>query len=243
MRAALLLAAALPAHANDLGAHIADAGLPIRSGCHWSRPGGDPWHGDNRRALIAMGVPADVARRIAARIGDGDSDGVVDFRRDGVASRDGIGYAPHFATTFGQAVCMDTRVAFDARRTEPADRYTDGAYTVVVARVCGNLALLSPAGTPHTTTLPPAAAPAVLWGYGSTAPPVYGPPAYGFAPVPWGSGWGVPGSPGMPHGAPPALLPPVAGPTIPATRAPVSAPGTALLIAAGIAAAITRRHG
>lgn len=235
MRAALLLAlaAALPAH----------AALPIIAGHGWQHPGRSPDAGPPEAALAASHLPADVQRRIAERIHLRDADGRVYFRRDAIVSADGEVFADSFDMSERSGLAVGQHVAFDAGRTEGADLYRDGPYTVAVADVCGNLAVLYRAGTPHVAH-PHPALPAVA----PVLPPwLGGPPAqpWGYMPAP-GIGPSLPAVPPTyvgpaPIGTAPPVLPPAERPIPEAPTSPVSAPGTLALIAAGIVAASLRK--
>lgn len=230
IRAALALALALPA---------AHAALPVHPPGQWVHVNRQPYIGTVRQALASFHLPRDVQSRLADRIERGDSDGRVWFTRHGIQADDGIVYAPEFLMTSGRHVAL-SRVGFEPTRSEPAERYTDGVYTVAVPIACGNVSLLHAAGypgaTPPQTVLPDAGALDSYGWNGWHVPHAFGAPG-AFYSVPHGYGpWQVPAVPPVhigpgPHG-------PV--PLVPAI--PVSVPGTALLVAAGVAAALYRRQ-
>lgn len=140
---------------NDLGRPV-KAPEPMPAGvrtqpigyvedCVWAKPGSDRWHGDNLAALLRAGIPVEHARIIAERIRAGARTGTVSFSHDGVVSDAGQRFSERFSMTFGNSLCRNSRVGFEAGRVEQGDLFVSGDYFVAMPYVCGNVTRLYPA--------------------------------------------------------------------------------------------------
>lgn len=174
--------------------------LQVRTGCRiaalgvapWSAPGAarrPTWERDTRRALAAMGVPAEHLTEAVTRIRSGRPDEVVGFGNlDGMSST-GARYLPAFSTTFmsGETpvVCHGSMLRFgNPHRREDALVYHVGGYRVAVFQACGNVSRILPAPpgwTPykpaegHALAVPPQIAPLPALPGPATAPLPYHP--------------------------------------------------------------------
>lgn len=174
---------AVPELADDRGTIVHAESTPrlqIRTGCKiaalgvapWSVPGlalqRPTWELDTRRALAAMGVPAEHLTDAVIRIRSGKPDEVVGFGNlDGLSST-GARYLPAFSTTFmsGETpvVCHGSMLRFvNPHRREDALVYHVGGYRVAVFQACGNVSRILPAPpgwTPYTPKAAPLPGPA-----------------------------------------------------------------------------------
>lgn len=190
---------AVPELADDRGTIVHAESTPrlqIRTGCKiaalgvapWSVPR-PTWEIDTRRALAAMGVPAEQLTDAVARIRSGKPDEVVGFGNlDGLSST-GARYLPAFSTTFmsGETpvVCHGSMLRFvNPHRREDALVYHVGGYRVAVFQACGNVSRILPAPpgwTPykpaegHALAVPPQIAPLPALPGPATAPLPYHP--------------------------------------------------------------------
>ena len=124
--------------------------LTIRRGCAWGVPGGNPYKGTVRQALVAARLPEDVTSKIGILIERGIVSDRVVITRDSINTTSG---KRRFDTTipsmaFGKTVCFGTRVNFQPGHVEVADIYdatdaTGAKVTVMVPYVCGNVSVLS----------------------------------------------------------------------------------------------------
>jgi hypothetical protein len=126
--------------------------LQLRRSCLWGVPGRTPYRGTVEQALTAARLPPDVVRRIAdmARAGTEDR---VEITRTGIRSTDGRRTFPaHIpAMGFGNSMCFDTVVNFQAGHVEYAALYetqdqAGRTYSVMVPFVCSNVSVLGARG-------------------------------------------------------------------------------------------------
>lgn len=138
---------------------VADAPLPAeppltyRQHCVWGKPGSNPYRGTVVQALQSARLPDEVVRQLAARVTAKQRSDRLEIRRDGIrALGSGRVFDPRrVALTYGQTLCLGSRVNFAAGHMEPADLYeaADAAgrvYAVMVPEVCGNVSVLSQQG-------------------------------------------------------------------------------------------------
>ena len=138
------------ATADDPAAdRAASAGLTLRQGCAWGLPGRNPYRGSTEQALTAAGLPPEVVRQIAAQRQAGRKDGRLTISREAIrldgGSRD---FNPQqMAMSFGNTLCLNTRVNFAPGHVEAADLYETRddlgrLHSVMVPDVCGNVTVL-----------------------------------------------------------------------------------------------------
>jgi hypothetical protein len=143
-------------------AETPEARLHARRHCAWGIPGRNPYRGSAVQALQTAQLSPTVVKAIAADIQAGRKVDRVTIRNDGiVAEQSGRVFdARRVALTFGMTMCVDTRVNFRPGHSEGADLYEamdeDGRiYAVMVPDVCGNVSVL---GQRFVKTSPEAAA-------------------------------------------------------------------------------------
>ena len=129
--------------------HTALAGLTLRQGCAWGQPGRNPYRGSTEQALTAAGLPPEVVRQIAAQRQAGQKVGRLKISRDAIWLEDGSReFNPRrMAMSFGNTLCLNTRVNFAPGHVEAADlfeaRDAQGhVHAVMVPDVCGNVTVL-----------------------------------------------------------------------------------------------------
>ena len=148
-------AADVPATATTVttatGATPAQTALKIRQGCAWGQPGRNPYRGSTEQALTAAGLPAEVVQQIAAMRQGGQKTGRLQISSAAIRSDDGARqFDPGaLAMSFGNTLCLHSRVNFAPGHTEPADLYEakdaqGRLYAVMVPDVCGNVTVLGP---------------------------------------------------------------------------------------------------
>jgi hypothetical protein len=147
---ALKAATATASAASSASALAGSPGmLQLRYGCVWGKPGRNPYRGDVEQALRSAALPEEVVKSIAAQVRAGKPVDKLEIRNDGVQAL-GTGRvfsAQNIAMTYGQTLCLGTRVNFKAGHTEPAALYeaatVDGrVVAVMVPEVCGNVSVL-----------------------------------------------------------------------------------------------------
>ena len=124
-------------------------GLTLRQGCAWGQPGRNPYRGTTEQALTAAGLPPEVVRLIADQRRAGRTVGRLAISRDAIRLADGSReFSPRqMAMSFGNTLCLNTRVNFAPGHVEAADLFEarDGQgrlHTVMVPDVCGNVTVL-----------------------------------------------------------------------------------------------------
>ncbi len=221
----------LPA-SNDWGDFIAgipaSEPMPQMTGCQIAKWGQRPflapgaakdqqWTSDSLLALMAMGLPSDVALEMQERIRLGTPDEVVGIGNSRIHGQR-QDYGQYFATTYTgrdgrRVVCHASRAAHRSNDwREPAKVYQVRGYYVMVPDACGNISRIFPAYGPG-------------WVQPGIAPHVGYTPAVGYPPVS-----GVP--PGWPM--PPGVAPPAGG-VVPPTTNNVPEPSSAFLVGIGFA--------
>ena len=128
-------------------------GLTLRHGCVWGQPGRNPYRGSTEQALTAAGLPPEVVSQIAAQRQAGQKVGRLTISRDAIRLDDGSReYNPRqMAMSFGNTLCLNTRVNFAPGQIEAADlfeaRDAQGQmHAVMVPDACNNVTVL---GTPR----------------------------------------------------------------------------------------------
>lgn len=131
----------------------ARAALHLRQFCAWGEPGRDPYRGTPEQALALAQLPPEVVQRISADIRAGRHTDQVTITNVAIrADRSAREFDPkQIAMTFGQTLCLDTRVNFRTDHAERAELYEATAengrvYAVMVPRVCGNVSVLGQRG-------------------------------------------------------------------------------------------------
>jgi hypothetical protein len=134
-------------------AAAASAGLSLRHGCVWGQPGRNPYRGSTEQALQAAGLPPEVVQEVAALRQAGRRSGRLEIRTGAIRSLDdGRQFNPRsVALSFGQTMCLNSRVNFVAGHTELADLYEvrdarGRRHAVMVPDVCGNVSVLGVRG-------------------------------------------------------------------------------------------------
>lgn len=172
-------AASAPSPAPGLMRVAATAGplpaeppLRYRQHCVWGRPGSNPYRGTVVQALQSARLPDEVVRQVAAQVAAKHRSDRLEIRRDGIrALGSGRVFDPRrVALTYGETLCVGSRVNFTAGHMEPADLYEAAdaqgrVYAVMVPEVCGNVSVLSQQGErrrPHLLATADNAAPGPL---------------------------------------------------------------------------------
>ena len=139
------------ASANDPNAIAAPPALAVRQGCAWGQPGRNPYRGSTEQALAAARLPPEVVQQIAAMRQGGHKSGRLQITTAAIRSDDGTRqFDPRaLAMSFGNTLCLHSRVNFAPGHTELADLYeardSQGRlYAVMVPDVCGNVTVLAP---------------------------------------------------------------------------------------------------
>ena len=124
--------------------------LTLRQGCIWGKPGSNPYRGTIEQALRAGRLPPELIAPLAQRIRDRQPSDRVAIRTGAIRSeRGGREFSSRdLALSFGQSMCLNSRVNFKPGHVEPGDLYevTDAAgrqRAVIVPDVCGNVSVLS----------------------------------------------------------------------------------------------------
>lgn len=204
---------ALPAF-NDWGDAVTEnsvSPMPQMTGCQIAKWGQRPflatgaakdehWTRDSLQALMAMGLPSDVALEAQERIRLGTPDEIVGIGNSRVHGQR-QDYGQYFATTYTgkdgrRVVCHASRAAHRSNDwREPASLYHVRGYFVMVPEACGNISRVFPAYAPG------------VFGNPGIAPRVGYPPAVSYAPAPGAlPGWPLPPEAEPPGGVvPPAI--------------------------------------
>ncbi len=124
--------------------------LSVRRGCAWGIPGGNPYKGTARQALVAARVPEEVVSKVEAMIERGLVSDRVVITRDSINTTSG---KRRFDTTmvamgFGKTLCFGARVNFQPGHVEVADLYdaTDASgtnFSIMVPYVCRNISVIT----------------------------------------------------------------------------------------------------
>jgi hypothetical protein len=129
------------------------APLHLRQFCAWGEPGRDPYRGTPEQAMALAQLPPEVVKRISADIQAGRHTDQLTITNAAIrADRSGREFDPkQIAMSFGQTLCLDTRVNFKTDHAERAELYEATAdngrvYAVMVPRVCGNVSVLGQRG-------------------------------------------------------------------------------------------------
>ncbi len=125
------------------------AGLHLHMGCAWGEPGRNPYRGTPEQVLAAVRLPPDLVQAVSERIRAGARTDRVTISSTGIRRHGAnIDYdAQRIALSFGNSLCLDTRVNFAPGHREQGDLYevtgADGrVVTVMVPDVCGNVSVL-----------------------------------------------------------------------------------------------------
>jgi hypothetical protein len=125
------------------------ATLALRYSCVWGQPGRNPYRGSVEQALRSAALPEEVVQSIAAQVRRGQPVDRLEIRSDGVraVASGRVFNAQNIAMTYGQTLCLSTRVNFLPGQMEPAALYEAVAASgrivaVMVPEVCGNVSVL-----------------------------------------------------------------------------------------------------
>ena len=128
--------------------------LALRHSCVWGKPGGNPYRGSVEQALRSAALPEEVIQSVLAQVGAGQAVDRLEIRNDGVhALGSGRVYnAQNIAMTYGDTLCLSTRVNFVEGHMERAALYEAAAangrvVAVMVPEVCGNVSVLGQSDT------------------------------------------------------------------------------------------------
>lgn len=127
--------------------------LTLRRGCAWGIPGRNPYRGTTEQALQAAGLPPEVVREVAALRAAGHPTDQLEIRNESIrALGDGRTFDPrNVALTFGETLCLNSRVNFPRGHVEKAALYEarDARgrwHSIMVPEVCGNVSVLGARG-------------------------------------------------------------------------------------------------
>ena len=128
--------------------------LALRHSCVWGKPGGNPYRGSVEQALRSAALPEEVIQSVVAQVRAGQAVDRLEIRNDGVrALGSGRVYnAQNIAMTYGETLCLGTRVNFVEGHMEPAALYEAATangrvVAVMVPEVCGNVSVLGQSDT------------------------------------------------------------------------------------------------
>jgi len=124
--------------------------LALKQGCAWGLPGRNPYRGSVEQALVTAKLPAEVVQRIASKVSAGQLDDRLEISNAGIrAERDDQREfeSRNVAMTYGNTLCVNTRVNFKRGHVERASLYEaadrqGNLYSVMVPDVCGNVSVL-----------------------------------------------------------------------------------------------------
>ena len=129
------------------------APLALRQGCAWGQPGRNPYRGSTEQALHAAQLPDDVVRQVSAMR---QAKQVTARLQIGTAGIHEVNGPREFASTglaltFGNTLCLGSKINFAPGHTEAADLYevrdSQGRlHAVMVPDVCGNVSVLQRRG-------------------------------------------------------------------------------------------------
>lgn len=123
--------------------------LEIRRGCSWGNPGRNAYKGTIEQALIASRLPEAVQKEFLEKIVTGKASDRLEISNEMIRSvhSDNI-YSTHgIKMTFGNTMCIDSKVNFIPGHVERADLYevTDSGgitHSIMIPYVCGNISVL-----------------------------------------------------------------------------------------------------
>ena len=146
--AALCVGAVLPASATAKGVTAPSSSPPTLEACSWDRPGHDPFMGDVVAAVDRyQDIPADVRKRLQARMVKRDYDDVVSIRRDSIAGRTPkVRYGTsirdmHFGA---HKLCHSvSRAAWGKDTQERGLVYCESGQCILVPTVCRNVSRIA----------------------------------------------------------------------------------------------------
>ena len=124
--------------------------LSLKQGCAWGLPGRNPYRGSVEQALVTAKLPPEVIQRISHKVSSGQLDDRLEITNAGIrAERDDQREfeARNVAMTYGNTLCVNTRVNFKRGHVERASLYEaadkqGNLYSVMVPDVCGNVSVL-----------------------------------------------------------------------------------------------------
>jgi hypothetical protein len=124
--------------------------LSLKQGCAWGLPGSNPYRGSVEQALVTAKLPPEVIQRIAHKVSSGQLDDRLEITNAGIRpERDDQREfeARNVAMTYGNTLCVNTRVNFKRGHVERASLYEaadkqGNLYSVMVPDVCGNVSVL-----------------------------------------------------------------------------------------------------
>lgn len=145
--------------------------LAMRRGCAWGLPGRNPYKGTVEQALLHARLPASVVTEVSRRVRARETSDRLEIRTGRIRGvNHGREYDPNrFAMSFGNTLCLNSRVNFAAGHVEMADLYEVAdakgqRYAVMVPDVCGNVSVLGERGEKRRPqALLTAGAPADEW--------------------------------------------------------------------------------
>lgn len=136
--------------ADDVRVKENPTDLSVRRGCAWGIPGGNPYRGTARQAMVAARLPEEVVSKVEAMIDRGLVSDRVVITRDSINTTSG---KRRFDTTmvamgFGRTLCFGARVNFQPGHVEVADLYdaTDASgtnFSIMVPYVCRNISVIT----------------------------------------------------------------------------------------------------
>jgi hypothetical protein len=99
--------------------------LTLRRACVWGKPGRNPYRGTVEQALDTASLPPEVVREIARQVRAGTPADALQISNAGIVARDsGRRFsASNVAMTYGMTLCLGTKVNFVAGHTEPGALY------------------------------------------------------------------------------------------------------------------------
>lgn len=124
--------------------------LSLKQGCAWGMPGRNPYRGSVEQALVTAKLPPEVIQRISSKVTAGQLDDRLEITNAGIRSeRDDQREfeSRNVAMTYGNTLCVNTRVNFKRGHVERASLYEasdkqGNLYSVMVPDVCGNVSVL-----------------------------------------------------------------------------------------------------
>lgn len=123
--------------------------LALRHGCVWGQPGRSPYRGTVEQALRSAALPEEIVKAVAAQVKAGTPTDRLEIRNEGVYALGSgrVFNAQNIALSYGQTLCLSSRVNFAEGHVEPAALYeatTAGGrvVAVMVPEVCGNVSVL-----------------------------------------------------------------------------------------------------
>lgn len=124
--------------------------LELRQDCAWGDPGRNPYKGTIEQALKGARLPPEIVARMSERIRAGKVTDRLEITNTGIRGvHTPLEFSAHsIGMTFGNTLCMNTRVNFVPGHMERADLYqvadaSGETYSVMVPYVCGNVSVLS----------------------------------------------------------------------------------------------------